>query len=418
LAEEYQRKRLVNKDVKNMEKADQTNSAFMREHVYLRNNTLYNNNLAKEIGAQTDAKASASYNEFKAKLSREVLKVNLEGEIIGIDQEKVKNLSKNLGKSSAALYNAMHESNAYKESAQNSQKVITNSIAETLKRDENLQRISEGAMGESGRTISLARAFKQATKLSEEEVEAANSLMKSMNFSNQDYAEAVHGRKVKTNADGSVMIDDDGKVQFEGNQPLEYIEKDGVKMKVDKTLKKAAVESYMGKVSVPEALQLLGETQSGGSLHEIRATVVEAISKNKKDDLQVLGGAFLGEAALNGVSYSQVIGNLTKGFHDKSSPEITTKMSDDTLKVVLNQPMSLDQHIATAKNMYIINQTDLATKVKANQGSEIHTFMESLSPSALKKAQAEALAALQSQNPNISNIDIDLSNIKKKPKAT
>jgi hypothetical protein len=93
-------------------------------------------------------------------------------------------------------------------------------------------------------------------------------------------------------------------------------------------------------------------------------------------------------------------------------------MSDDTLKVVLNQPMSLDQHIATAKNMYIINQTDLATKVKANQGSEIHTFMESLSPSALKKAQAEALAALQSQNPNISNIDIDLSNIKKKPKAT
>lgn len=418
LAEEYQRKRLVNKDVKNMEKADQTNSAFMREHVYLRNNALYNNNLAKEIGAQTDAKASASYNEFKAKLSREVLKVNLEGEIVGIDQEKVKNLSKNLGKSSAALYNAMHESNAYKESAQNSQKVITNSIAETLKRDENLQRISEGAMGESGRTISLARAFKQATKLSEEEVKAANSLMKSMNFSNQDYAEAVHGRKVKTNADGSVMIDDDGKVQFEGNQPLDYIEKDGVKMKVDKTLKKAAVESYMGKVSVPEALQLLGETQSGGSLHEIRATVVEAISKNKKDDLQVLGGAFLGEAALNGVSYSQVIGNLTKGFHDKSSPEITTKMSDDTLKVVLSQPMSLDQQIATAKNMYIINQTDLATKVKANQGSEIHTFMESLSPSALKKAQAEALAALQSQNPNISNIDIDLSNIKKKPKAT
>ena len=418
LAEEYQRKRLVNKDVKNMEKADQTNSAFMREHVYLRNNTLYNNNLAKEIGAQTDAKASASYNEFKAKLSREVLKVNLEGEIIGIDQEKVKNLSKNLGKSSAALYNAMHESNAYKESAQNSQKVITNSIAETLKRDENLQRISEGAMGESGRTISLARAFEQATKLSEEEVKAANSLMKSMNFSNQDYAEAVHGRKVKTNADGSVMIDDDGKVQFEGNQPLDYIEKDGVKMKVDKTLKKAAVESYMGKVSIPEALQLLGETQSGGSLHEIRATVAEAISKNKKDDLQVLGGAFLGEAALNGVSYSQVIGNLTKGFHDKSSPEITTKMSDDTLKVVLSQPMSLDQQIATAKNMYIINQTDLATKVKANQGSEIHTFMESLSPSTLAKAQAEALAALQSQNPNISNIDVDLSNIKKKPKAT
>lgn len=421
LAEAYQKKRLAENDAKLIERAGESTNAAQRDKL-LNKSFIYNSNIANEISGQADAISNQAYTNFKAKLSREVFKLDVEGNIIGLDEDKVKDLSRNLGKTSSALFNAMHETNALKEATQNNNKVITNSIAETLKRDENLQAISGGAMGESGRTISLARAFKQASKLAEEEIEAANSLMKSMGFSNKDYAEALHGKKVATDSNGNIEYNPDGSIKFETDAngqeiKIDTLTKDDVKMKVDKTLQKAAVETYMSKVSVPEALSILGQTEAGGSLHEIRAAVVEALSKNKKDDLQVLGGAFLGEAALKGVNYQQAIKNLLTGFHDKSSPEITTKMSDDTLKVVFNQigSMSEAQQIAAAKNMYIINQTDLATKVKANQGSEMHEFMGKLSSSVLAEAQNQALEALKAQNPNIKDIDKSLSNIKRKP---
>lgn len=419
LAEAYQRKRIANQEIEAIKEAERATDPAVRDH-YLRNNSIYRNNLAKDISAEVENASSSAFNSFKAKLSTQIFKVDVEGNIVGIDKDKFRNISKDLGKYSGDLLNAMHNSNAHKEANQNSQKVIANSIAETLKRDENLQAISGGAMGDGGRTISLARAFEQATKLANEEITAANSLMNNMNFSNKDYAEALYGKKVKVDTNGNVIVDKDGNVEFEkdsnGNDiTLDYVEKDGVKMKIDKTLKKASAQTYMAKVGAAEALQIVGQTEVGGSLHEVRATIVDAFSKNKKDDFQVIGGAFLGETALNGSSYNQAVANLVAGFHNKSSPEITTKMSDDVLKIVLGQKMTFEQQVATAKNMYIINQTDLATKIKANQGSEIHDFMASLSHGALIKAQNEALKALQAQNPSITDIDDTLSNIKKKP---
>lgn len=270
---------------------------------------------------------------------------------------------KNLGLTASRLYDAMTESNAHKLASQNNQKVISNAIAENLKADEDLQVKSAGVRGEAGKMASLAWAFSEAQKLEKDEVDAMSNLLKNSTF----YKDEV------------TRVDERDKVFNQASGTIETLE--GVKLQINDTLRKAMIEDYMGTRDGSESLDLLGKTGAGDILHGVRANVVDAWKKVKKDDAQTMPGSFLGDIVTRGASRAEIDDRYIGKFFSSMSDETVTKISDDFMQVVNSKlssqsPENLNKFAKTIES--INSNKDMYSKIGANRGDAIWSAIEEI----------------------------------------
>jgi hypothetical protein len=210
---------------------------------------------------------------------------------------------------------------------------------------------------------SLAWAFSEAQKLEKDEVDAMSNLLKNSTF----YKDEV------------TRVDERDKVFNQASGTIETLE--GVKLQINDTLRKAMIEDYMGTRDGSESLDLLGKTGAGDILHGVRANVVDAWKKVKKDDAQTMPGSFLGDIVTRGASRAEIDDRYIGKFFSSMSDETVTKISDDFMQVVNSKlssqsPENLNKFAKTIES--INSNKDMYSKIGANRGDAIWSAIEEI----------------------------------------
>ncbi|MDO4872085.1 MAG: hypothetical protein Q4A27_01475 [bacterium] len=356
IAEKYQENMAKFEDEKQIRKAMASEDAAVRDRI-LANNITFRQEMADLAAKNTEQSTKAAVSGLKAELLKETFKFNAEGDIIGLDSTK----ARNLGNVSSKLYDVMNSIQANQLAAQNNESMIANSLAETMKKSDDLQNIASGQRGESGKIFAVSRAFEQASKQSKEEIAALASLVKNANFDKDDYDDIFLSDKT-------------------------HIEKDNMKFEINRALRAATAENFMNKASMPQAIQAIDLTGEGMKLHSNRADLVEAFSKAKKDDLQFIGGGFLGDVSIKGAKTDDTIGNVLQQYAKNVSDERIMKASDESLGLIWTKEnianMSQETIRATLKSIQSINsEPQKYGRITAAQGHEIHKALNDLKKS-------------------------------------
>lgn len=314
IAEQYQQQRFQDKQAAYQERAEGWASklpAGSRLQNAVKSSSQLNRMVAaQEMLEKSNNARSAKISEIKADALRASLIIDQDGKVTGVKSEE--DLKKSLGKLGTQIATSMSASNAYKEAEANNKLRISSDTAESLRYNQNLQQISSGVRGEEGKISALAKAFATASKESKESIESVSNLMSRLDFSAQDYQAIMDGN---------------------GGKP---IERDGITLNINDNLRKAAAERFMQTADISDAIHALGKTANGGELSSVRASLVEAFKKNRKDDVQFVGGGFLDDMALNGKNEEEIMKHIASKFSTEFSSEKASKMADSTMNLLFN----------------------------------------------------------------------------------
>ncbi|MDO4902583.1 MAG: hypothetical protein Q4A21_03485 [bacterium] len=333
IAEQYQKARFQESEIAKHEKATKMSPSIFKDFMLSR--SIIQNELdAQQNLDRASANYSAKISEIKADIIKGTLKLDDKGVVVGVDESKLKEMSRKYGKKAVDFLHNTNEANAYKEAERNNNLATNSAIANHLKNNEDLLKKASGIRGEEGRVSALASAMAAASKESKEEIESVSKLMSSLDFSGKDYQ--------------SVMDKNQG----------EDIEKNGIKLKVNDNLRKAAAERFMQTADISDIIHTLGKTTDGGELSSVRASLVEAFKKNKKDDVQFMGAGFLDELALSGKSEAEIMKHIATKFSTEFSSEKASKMADSAMKLLFNYSGS-DNGSPIGKESDIIKKAEI-----------------------------------------------------------
>lgn len=294
---------------------------------------------------------------LKTDISKETFKFDINGNITGLDRDKVDNLSRNLGNYSASLYNTMNSLSAEKLASKNNDLMMTGQFAETLTRSEALKNIAAGARGEEGRTSALAAALSNAAKVSKEEHESLQTLAKSANLSTKDAKRIVDGEEVET---------DNGFI-FSGKKDAH------VKMALEQFIKESPPTD--GENGIDDVITA---SQGNGRLSRFRTEVADYYSKYKKDDIQVIGGGGIGALAKGDID------NFTDfkfNSLSKTSAGNFVKFSDDWMRQINTSwdKVGAEQQNALKKAFKVISEDPQAlSQLNDKQRNQANSIAEKL----------------------------------------
>ena len=391
IADMYQKARFETKEAKGIEAATNATDARKRDKI-LAKNIMFQKEMAKATSDNATKMSESAISGYKAHLLNHPLELR-DGEFT-LNNAKVESLEATLGRNSAKLYDLLNNTHAQSQATNNNNTMITDAISKTFSENQDLRNISRGQRGEAGETVALSRALEASQKAQKEEIGAISSLIKSLDMTGNELNELViNGRN---------------------------LDKNGIKISNDKNLKIAAMDEFMKKASEAQAMNAVNLTKSGESLYDIRSTVIEKFMDSKKGDFQWVGGGAAGEIAAKGIGSGGLEQIMFNGYSSKNSDRSIMSASANALKIVYDQIPNMNERTieSTLRSfMSINNDSSKYGEIKAEQGSEIHNAVQNIMThhrKVFEKVNAELLAEAQKKNPNITSIDWDLKNIKKK----
>lgn len=315
VAENRQQTAFNNIDSDYIEKANNAGSAELRDK-YLSKSYQFKAGQAKLDLELSNENTNEIISGLKASLFKETFEFDAKGKIVGIDKDRVNNLSKNFGKTSADLLNTMNSLSATKLAGVNNQAMFNNSLATALKHDDELLKKSAGSRGEAGKNISLGVALSSAAKTTKEERDSLSKLALDGKFNRDQSLEIIDGKNV-TLANGITLDSSSDTVRSlaleKAFQTFGYTDK------------------HNGKLVIPD---LYNRMAAGGDLHDIRIDGIDAFKNAKKDDYQTLGGAFFEQSSSGKVTDFQL--EYVKSWK-KMNAETLLKTDPDILADISKQ---------------------------------------------------------------------------------
>lgn len=388
IAEQYQQSRFQKRELDRFNEAIDMEPGKRKERALSRS-VIHNESKAQEFANNISKDYSLKLSEIKAEALRATLKLDDDGNVVGI-KEPDKEFLRKYGKFGVELAQNINEANAKTHAEKNNNIRINSDLASNLRYNEDLLNMSAGVRGSQGKTSSLASAIAASAKETNDEIASLKTLFQEFNLNGNDFKDIYNtdmGKNVKL-----------GDMEFE----------------VTKNLRAAAAEGFMRANSVAEALNAITDASNGGKYNANRAHLVEAFNKEKKEAVQFIGGAYLGNIATKGDNGGEsAISHVISKYQKEVSDEKILKADADTLSL-LYEPSTFASMSSEAKKSTLLafakisQDADKYKKITAAQGHQVHELYNHLKNSGLLSREYTTPGG---------ELYINIDNIKNTPKS-